>query len=136
MESKFVGVSIETVPVAGFEHIDAERCRSFLPTIELVGRKWTAGILLAGIRGARRFVEYRAHVAGISDRLLVQRLRELEGDGLVERVVVPTTPVLVTYRPTERAIGLVRALQPLIEWSLADRAVEPRSDRPDEGRLT
>lgn len=116
------GVTVESLPVAGFEDIDEERCRSFQATVEVVGRKWTAGILLAGIRGARRFVEYRAHVVGISDRLLAQRLRELEVDGLVERVVVPTTPVLVTYRPTQRAIGLLRALQPLIEWSLADRA--------------
>ncbi|MGD9528614.1 winged helix-turn-helix transcriptional regulator [Pseudonocardia sp.] len=115
-------MTVESLPVAGFEDIDEERCRSFQATVEVVGRKWTAGILLAGIRGARRFVEYRAHVVGISDRLLAQRLRELEVDGLVERVVVPTTPVLVTYRPTQRAIGLLRALQPLIEWSLADRA--------------
>ncbi|GAA3237572.1 hypothetical protein GCM10017691_36890 [Pseudonocardia petroleophila] len=104
-------------PAAGFEHIDEERCRGFQASIELVGRKWTAGILLAGMRGARRFVEYRALVAGISDRLLTQRLKELEDDGLVERTVVPTMPVLIRYEPTERARGLMQALHPLIAWS-------------------
>ena len=106
---------------AGFEHIDEEKCRSFQNAVELVGKKWTAGILLAGVRGARRFVEYRGHVEGISDRLLAQRLKELEAEDLVERTVVPTTPVLVTYRPTERAMGLMRALNPLIAWSAEDR---------------
>ena len=108
------------MPSPGFEHIDEERCRSFRGSVELVGRKWTAGILLAGMRGARRFVEYRALVEGISDRLLAQRLRELEAEGLIVRTVVPTTPVLVRYRPSERAQGLMRALQPLIEWSIQD----------------
>lgn len=103
------------------EKIDEERCRSFRDAVEFVGTKWTAGILAAGMRGARRFVEYRESVDGISDRLLTQRFRELEAEGLVERTVVPSTPVLITYRPTERAVGLMRALQPLVDWSIADR---------------
>lgn len=106
--------------VPAFEHIDEAKCRSFQNVVELVGKKWTAGVLLAGMRGARRFIEYRAHVDGISDKLLAQRLRELKAEGLIERVVVPTTPVLVTYRPTERARGLMRALHPLVEWSVRD----------------
>lgn len=109
----------------GFEHVDEELCRSFQRSAELVGRKWTAGILLAGILGARRFVEYRARVDGVSDRLLTQRLRELESEGLLERHVRPTTPVLITYRPTERAVGLMRALHPLVTWSIVDQATIP-----------
>lgn len=105
-----------------FQYIDDEKCRGFQDAVELVGKKWTAGILLAGVRGARRFVEYRARVPGISDRLLAQRLKELEDEELIERVVVPTTPVLVTYRPTSRAHGLMRALHPLVVWSQEDRA--------------
>lgn len=104
-----------------YDHIDEEKCRSFQNAAELVGKKWTAGILLAGLRGARRFVEYRAHVVGISDRLLAQRLRELEEERLVVRTVTPTTPVLVTYRPSERARGLMCAIHPLVEWSLEDQ---------------
>lgn len=96
--------------------IDDERCRGFIGVVELVGKKWNSGILLAGLRGARRFVEYRAMLDGISDRVLAQRLRELEQHGLLERTVVPTTPVLVRYRPTGRGESLVRALQPLVSW--------------------
>lgn len=114
--------------VPDFEHIDEEKCRGFQAAVELVGRKWTAGILLAGMRGARRFGEYRAHVTGISDRLLSQRLQELEADGLVERTVVPTTPVLITYRPSRRAAGLMQALHPLVQWSVQDRERAGRQD--------
>ena len=116
--------------VAGFEHIDAELCRSFERSVELVGRKWTAGILLAGMLGARRFVEYRGHVEGISSRLLTLRLRELEAEDLLDRHVVPTTPVQITYRPSERGIGLMRALHPLITWSLVDQELVDQPRRP------
>ena len=102
----------------GFEHIDDELCRSFLVQVEVAGRKWNGAILLAGARGARRFSEYREVVSGISDRVLTQRFRELEAEGLIERTVTPTTPVLVQYTPTDYGRRLLRALQPLTELGL------------------
>ncbi|MDT0267498.1 helix-turn-helix domain-containing protein [Streptomyces sp. DSM 44915] len=104
-------------PEVDYEHIDDAVCRSFQRSVELVGRKWTAAVLLAAMRGARRFVDYRARVSGISNQLLSQRLRELESHQLIERVVVPTTPVQITYQPTERGASLMRVLHPLVEWS-------------------
>ncbi|MBN6042140.1 helix-turn-helix domain-containing protein [Amycolatopsis sp. 195334CR] len=101
-----------------YEHIDDDVCRRFQRSVEIVGRKWTAAVLMAAMRGARRFVDYRARVTGISNQLLSQRLRELESHGLIERVVVPTTPVQITYRPTERGVSLMRVLHPLVEWSV------------------
>lgn len=78
-------------------------------------------MLLAGARGARRFGEYRELVPGISDRLLAQRLKELQQQGLVQREVVPTTPVRITYALTPRGTDLTRALQPLAQWARAER---------------
>ncbi|GAA4716076.1 winged helix-turn-helix transcriptional regulator [Phytohabitans rumicis] len=86
------------------------------------GRRWTGAILLAGLRGASRFGEYRASVPGISDRLLAQRLRELELDGLVERTVIPSTPVQIRYALAADGEELMRVLQPLIEWSMRRQA--------------
>lgn len=106
------------VPETGFEHIDDELCRSFQTHLEVIGRRWNSGIMLAAVRGAMRFSEYRAMITGISDRLLAQRLKELEAEGLIERTVVPTTPVLVQYRPTDRGRELLRILQPLAFWSI------------------
>ena len=105
-------------PEPGFENIDDELCRSFQTHLEVVGRRWNSGILLAAVRGATRFSEYRAVVTGISDRLLSQRLRELESEGLIERTVIPTTPVQVQYRPTERGRDLLRILQPLVGYTV------------------
>ncbi|MGQ4447753.1 winged helix-turn-helix transcriptional regulator [Streptomyces griseus] len=112
-------------PEAGYEHIDDDVCRSFQRSVEIVGKKWNAAVLLAAMRGARRFVDYRARIPGISNHLLSQRLRELEGHRLMERLVVPTTPVQITYRPTERGAGLMRVLHPLIEWSAKNEAMPP-----------
>jgi DNA-binding HxlR family transcriptional regulator len=103
---------------ADFEHIDDEVCRSFQRSIEIAGRKWSAAVLMASMRGARRFVEYRSRITGISNQLLSQRLSELEGHGLIERVVVPSTPVQIFYRPTDKGVSLMRVLHPLVEWSV------------------
>ncbi|MRG59904.1 transcriptional regulator [Agromyces sp. CFH 90414] len=99
-------------------HIDDEACRRFTASIEFAGRKWSAAILLAGVRGARRFSEYRDTVEGISDRVLAARLRELEAEGMIERHVRPTTPVSISYTPTAAGLRLIEALQPLVEWDL------------------
>jgi len=100
-------------------HIDEAACRRFQATVEFAGRKWTSAILLAGVRGARRFSEYRAAVTGISDRLLTARLRELEAEGLIERHVRATTPVTISYTPSAAGLRLIEVLQPLVEWGAA-----------------
>ncbi|MGW1888162.1 winged helix-turn-helix transcriptional regulator [Streptomyces sp. NPDC001970] len=92
-------------------------CPDLQGALELVGRRWTGGILAAAGHGARRFGEYRAMVSGISDRLLSQRLKELEAEGLIERTVVPTTPVQIRYSLAPDGQALVEALQPLAQWS-------------------
>jgi DNA-binding HxlR family transcriptional regulator len=99
-------------------HDDAQMCRSSQEAIEFVGRRWVGVLLIAGYLGARRFTEYRRFAVGISDRILSLRLRELEQRGLVERTVIPSTPVQITYTPTATGAGLVRALQPLTDWWL------------------
>lgn len=75
-----------------------------------VSRRWTAAIMLAGARGARRFAEYRRVVEGISDRMLSARLTELEQHGLIRREVVPSMPVQVRYHLSERGLRLIGAV--------------------------
>jgi DNA-binding HxlR family transcriptional regulator len=107
-------------PAPVLETIDDETCRALVQHLELLGRRWVGAILLAGVRGARRFSEYRAVVEGISDRLLSARLKELEAEGLITRTVVPTTPVTISYAPTPRGRGLIEAAQPLAHWAHRD----------------
>ena len=101
-------------------HSDIEMCRTSQQAIEFVGRRWVSVVLVAGYLGARRFSEYRRFAVGISDRVLTQRLRELEQHRLLERTVVPTMPVQITYTPTPRGMALIRALQPLFDWWLEE----------------
>ncbi len=110
-------------------HSDQEMCQSSQQLIEFIGRKWISVILIAGHQGARRFSEYRRFASGISDRVLSQRLRELEQHGLLRREVVPTMPVQITYTPTQRGLDLVRALQPLIDWGLTETPKAARTSR-------
>ena len=106
-------------------------CRTFQDTVELVGRRWVGAILLAARLGARRFGEYRQAVQGISDRLLSQRLKELEAEGLIIRTVIPSTPVQVQYELSPDGEELMSVLQPLVEWSHRRRgAVRDGSTHP------
>ncbi|WP_406261827.1 helix-turn-helix transcriptional regulator [Actinacidiphila glaucinigra] len=103
-----------------------EACPSFQGAVELVGRRWTGAILFTASSGARRFGEYRAVIAGISDRLLAQRLKELEAEGLIARSVIPSTPVQVRYElaPTAR-----RSSRPCSGWRSGARAACAASDK-------
>ncbi|WP_233255389.1 winged helix-turn-helix transcriptional regulator [Naasia lichenicola] len=114
-------------PELDLAHIDDAECRRFTSAVELIGKRWSSGILLAIARGASRFSEIVAVVDGLSDRLLAQRLRELEATGLVRRTVIPSTPVQVRYALTERGRELLESLQPLARWG--QRWLEPRAER-------
>jgi len=90
---------------AGQDLIDDATCREATAGLEFVGRRWTGAIMLALGRGATRFGEIEAAVDGLSARLLTARLRELEAHDVVEREVIPTTPVSVRYRLTETGVA-------------------------------
>lgn len=92
-------------------------CVAVQHAAELVGQRWAAAILAAGIRGARRFTEYRAKVNGISDKILAVRLKELEAQGLMERTVIPSTPVQIRYDVTADGRELISLLAPVVAWS-------------------
>jgi DNA-binding HxlR family transcriptional regulator len=80
-------------------------------TASLLERRWQLSIIYAALTGALRFNEFAEAVAGISPRMLSERLRDLESAGLIERTVLPTSPPMVEYRLTARG----RRLGPLIE---------------------
>jgi DNA-binding HxlR family transcriptional regulator len=89
-------------------------------TADLLERRWQLSILYAALTGALRFNEFADAVAGISPRMLSERLRDLEAAGLVQREVLPTSPPTVEYRLTIKG----RRLAPIIE-AMRDYAREP-----------
>jgi DNA-binding HxlR family transcriptional regulator len=93
--------------------IDDEECQRLAAVMEIVGKRWSSGILLALGMGAERYTQIERRVQGLSGRMLTVRLRELEVAGLVERTVEPTTPVSVRYHLSKRGTELLRSLQPM-----------------------
>jgi DNA-binding HxlR family transcriptional regulator len=93
-------------------------CPHFHAAIELIGKRWTGAIVCALTERPMRFGELRGVVPGLSDRLLSQRLRELEDEGLVEREVEAGSPVRVTYSLTEVGRGLGPSIHELKAWAL------------------
>jgi DNA-binding HxlR family transcriptional regulator len=71
-------------------------------TADLLERRWQLSIIYAALSGALRFNEFAEAVAGISPRMLSERLRDLEAAGLIERKVIPSSPPMVEYRLTPR----------------------------------
>ena len=106
----------QTTPVAA-QGACAEVCPNFHAAIELIGKRWTGAILCSLTEGPMRFGELGKVVPGLSDRLLSQRLRELEDEGLVEREVQAGTPVRVTYSLTPMGAGLEPAIRELKVWA-------------------
>jgi DNA-binding HxlR family transcriptional regulator len=92
-------------------------CGRFHAAIELIGARWTGAILRALFTGQHRYAQIRAAVPGVSDTMLADRLRSLEADGLVERRVIPSTPVQVEYHLTEKGRDLEPVLDAVISWA-------------------
>ena len=103
-------------------------CARFHRAVELIGGRWTGAVIQLLLNGRLRFAELRAAIPDISDRMLSERLRELEAEGIVARIVVPETPVRVEYELTEKGRALEHALCAVGKW--AERWVaEPRAPR-------
>lgn len=84
--------------------------------VDVVGGKWKALILWALSVQPRRTGELRRELEGISEKVLIQQLRELERDGIVDRAVHAQVPPKVLYSLTPMGVALDRALAPLGEW--------------------
>jgi DNA-binding HxlR family transcriptional regulator len=95
----------------------SEVCPHFHAAIELIGKRWTGAIVCALTERPLRFGELAKAVPGLSDRLLSQRLRELEEEGLVEREVEPDSPVRVTYSLTRGGTELRPVIDELRAWA-------------------
>jgi DNA-binding HxlR family transcriptional regulator len=92
-------------------------CGRYHAAIELIGARWTGAILRALFTGQHRYAQIKAAVPGLSDTMLAERLRSLEADGLIERRVIPTSPVQVEYRLTDKGCDLEPVLDAVISWS-------------------
>jgi DNA-binding HxlR family transcriptional regulator len=100
-------------------------CPQYHKAVELIGRRWTGAIMRALLTDVKRFNDLAATVPGLSDRMLAERLKELEAEGVVVRSVIPETPVRVEYCLTEKGRALESAVRALADWAEAWVAAGP-----------
>ena len=102
-------------------------CPYFHHAVELIGRRWTGAIIRALQSGLSRFTEITDAIPGLSDRMLSERLKELEAEGLVARRVIPDMPVRIDYALTEKGLDLSETIAAISGW-----ASRWHADMPDE----
>jgi DNA-binding HxlR family transcriptional regulator len=95
----------------------ASCCPFYHEAVELVGRRWTGAILRVLMDGPLRFSEVAQAVPELSDRLLSERMKELESRGIVERRVIPGPPLRVEYSLSRMGRELEPALAELQTWA-------------------
>ena len=94
-------------------------CTEYHHAAELVGKRWTGAILFVLMDGPTRFSEFKRLVPDLSDRLLSERMKELEAEGIVQRRVIDDTPVRVEYCLTDKGEALEPAVRALKRWANA-----------------
>src|SRR5215210_2487801 len=92
-------------------------CSQYHQAVELIGKRWTGAIVAVLLEGPARFSEIRECVPDLSDRLLSERLKELEGEGVVDRVVLDGNPPRVQYLLTPKGKALEPAVASLRSWA-------------------
>ena len=113
---------VKRIPAARADASDLALCERFHHAIELIGRRWTGAIVYLLLKRRCRFATLRDAIPEITDRMLSDRLQELEREGIVIREVVPASPVRVEYALTKKGRALASAIDAMASW--AERWVE------------
>ena len=96
---------------------DTRLCPRYHQAVELLGRRWAGAIVSILLRGPARYNELRTQIPDISDRMLAERLKELETEGVLVRTVIPEPPVGVEYRLTDKGRALESAVSAIARWA-------------------
>src|SRR6059036_954880 len=118
----------------GYQARSTPCCPLYHEAVELVGRRWTGAILSVLMDGPLRFSEMAQAIPELSDRLLSERMKELEARKIVERTVIPGPPLRVEYSLSQMGRELEQALSELERW--AHRWLSRRQPASVEGRAS
>ena len=108
-------------------------CTKFHRASELIGRRWTGAIIYVLMESRCRFATLRSAIPDITDRMLSERLQELEQEGIVERTVIPEIPVRVEYSLTKKGRELASAIDAIGAWARKWIEPEPGAARAAKG---
>ncbi|MGN6420046.1 MAG: winged helix-turn-helix transcriptional regulator [Pseudobacter sp.] len=96
-------------------------------TLSVIGGRWKPAILFTLLKGTMRYNELRKSIDGVSERMLVAQLRELEDDGLVKRIIYPEVPPRVEYMLTDMGRDTAPMLRHMSAWGNRHRQTKPAS---------
>jgi DNA-binding HxlR family transcriptional regulator len=96
---------------------DFHLCPRFEKAFKLLGKKWNGLIIRVLLNGPKRFSEIKELIPELSDRVLTERFKELEAEGIIKRNVFPETPVRVEYEITEKGKELEYAMEEIQKWA-------------------
>ncbi|WP_227939362.1 winged helix-turn-helix transcriptional regulator [Alkalihalobacillus deserti] len=91
-------------------------CPRFEKAISLLSQRWTALIIYQLLSVSQRFSTIQSSI-GISGKVLSERLKDLEQQGIIKRKVIPETPVIIEYSLTEKGHSLEPILKEVENWS-------------------
>ena len=109
-------------------------CRAISDVLARVGDKWSILVVSRLGKKTMRFNELRRDIGGISQRMLTLTLRGLERDGLITRAVFPTIPPRVDYALTPLGCSLLKPVNGLSDWALANKAKLAEARRNFDGK--
>lgn len=96
--------------------MDKSMCPKFEKAMGILGQRWTGLIIYQLLSGPQRFCHIESAV-GVSGRVLSERLKDLEHEGIVKREVYPETPVRIEYSLTEKGLSLMPLMKEIENWS-------------------
>jgi DNA-binding HxlR family transcriptional regulator len=92
-------------------------CPKFESAFELLGKRWTGLIIRTLMSGQKRFTDIAETIPNMSARMLTERFKELENEGIVNRKVYPETPVRIEYELTEKGLELSSVMDEIQKWA-------------------
>jgi len=105
-------------------------CVNYQHAVEILAKRWTALILKVLMPGPMRFSALAEQLEVVSDRVLSERLKELEREGILERRVYAETPVRIEYALTEKGKALSPIIQAIEAWSYEWVKHQPEAEAP------
>lgn len=92
-------------------------CPKFESAFEILGKRWNGLLIRVLLSGPKRFKEIKESIPDMSDRMLTERIKELEAAGILVRHVYPETPVRIEYELTDKGRALEPAMNELQKWA-------------------
>ena len=101
----------------GVDIMNDKLCPKMEESLKLFGKKWIGLIVFSLLDGEKKFSDIEKFIPGLSGRVLTERLKELELKGIINRNVVPSRPIKISYELTRKGIDLSNVFNSIGEWT-------------------